>query len=103
MPLRKASLNNYFMKTNFTIVLLLFFSMPIITIAQSKQKSYAIDLSKQNKYPGGIYAEWNPVAKKYEWHSPQHESINQSKVGNTASLLNASCSRTKPASAIRQR
>src|SRR6478735_4424849 len=64
------------MKTNFTILLLLAFASPLAILAQTKPKAHIIDLSKMNKYPGGVYAVWDSASKKYNWRSPQNNYLN---------------------------
>src|SRR5438552_11853538 len=64
------------MKTHSTILLLLVFISPLTILAQRKPKAHVIDLSKMNKYPGGVYAVWDSAAKKYDWQSPQNSYLN---------------------------
>lgn len=74
------------MKTHFTILLTIDVIMAIAVIAQPTQTSRVIDLSKQDRYPGGVYATWNATAKRYDWNSPQ--SANLHLPGFSTSKLN---------------
>lgn len=66
--------------------------MPVIIFAQQSQK-VIIKQSQHDKYPGGVYAGWDPVAKKYNWYSPMNSNhaiagINQQNT-NTTNIADA--------------
>jgi ELWxxDGT repeat protein len=66
------------MKKNLTLILLACFAMPVIAPAQPKQEHYNFKQFQNNRYPGGVYAVWDPSAKHYNWYSPLRGNINLS-------------------------
>jgi ELWxxDGT repeat protein len=79
------------MRTNFTIKFLLCVLMPVIVIAQSKQKAqkpFVFHQSQIEKYPGGMYAAWDSACKQYKWHSPQNNYLNKSYQSNSTIIKN---------------
>ena len=61
-----------------TTILLVCFALPLITLAQPKQKHYDFKQLQNNRYPGGVYPVWDSVAKHYNWYSPLRGNINSS-------------------------
>ncbi len=83
------------MKKILTPILLACFAMPLIAIAQSKQKQYDFKQLQNNRYQGGVYPVWDSVAKHYDWYSPLKGKIDfstphQSNTTSTALSSNTS-------------
>jgi ELWxxDGT repeat protein len=68
------------MKKSFTAILLACIVMPVLSHAQTKHRSYDAKQVLNNKYPGSAYAEWDPVAKTYNWYSPLRGALNTTKM-----------------------
>lgn len=69
--------------------------MPLIALAQSKQKHYDFKQLQGSRYPGSVYPVWDSVAKHYNWYSPLNGKINfssQHQSNTTASALSANTS-----------
>lgn len=48
--------------------------MPTILFAQLNQTQQVIKQTQQDKYPGGVYARWDSVSKKYNWYSYREDN-----------------------------